>query len=316
MKAWCALAGATVSIHLLTSCLAPNSYGLHVFGDVLQSGLLLCCYLFTLPNQVGANRAAAFWTLISAGFALWLLNQTLWTFFEIVLEKSPAPGFWGDVVLFLHPIPIMMAFTCRRLTRATLITAASILVFWIYAYTSFVATWQYVIFDETLYARNFNIVYGAANISVIIFAALCSWFSAGEWRAVYQQFLGAASIYAGASYIASSAIDQGKYYTGSLYDIPLICSFFWFAGATLTGNRVKGAAMFQDENVFWQRWIPAGAFAGIVGAAVLTSINSAIPSFVLQLRLWLAGVAIVILSLLGLLLACGKKDLRAAQPQF
>ena len=44
---------------------------LRVFGNLVQCGLLLGCYVSTLPNQVSGS-GAGFWTLTSIGFALQL----------------------------------------------------------------------------------------------------------------------------------------------------------------------------------------------------------------------------------------------------
>jgi len=311
-KTWCGLGAGIVSVHLAISCLAQNSYGLHVFGDVLQTILLLCCYLFTLPNQVGRNRASTFWVLISVGFALWLLNQTLWMFFEIVLEKSPTPGFWGDVVLLLHPVPMMMALAAGpRFTRAASITAAAVFIFWMYLYTAFVASWQYVMFDDALYARNFNVVYGAANICLIVLAAARSWNTTARWRTLHLHLLGAASVYALASYLASSAIDRGTYYTGSLYDLPLVCSELWFAGAVLAGASAGEVTMERHPATGWEEaWPILGALAAVIGTGMLSRLVSGVPSFITELRFMLTLITSVVLTLLvGLLLGFGREQL-------
>jgi hypothetical protein len=290
IKRWYCLATAILLAHAALSFAAPNCYAMHVVGDVLQSLLLLCCYLFTLPNQVGRTRSTAFWTLVSVGFALWLLNQVLWTFFEVVLEKAPTPGFWGDVVLFLHPVPIIMALAAGpRLTRVATIVAASVFIFWTYLYTAFVVTWQYVAFDEGLYARNFNYVYGAANLALVAIAAGRSWTSEGQWRKVHLHLLGAASVYAMASYLASSAIDRGVYYTGSWYDIPLVAAILWFGLANLTGVTAVHSPIQSKAEPSCFQWLPIGTLLVVITIGIATLLTPDVPAFIVHFRVLLSA---------------------------
>jgi hypothetical protein len=55
--------------------------------------------------------------------------------------------------------------------------------------------------------------------------------SAGSWKTVYAHWLGASCLYALISVIANVAIDFHVYYTGSLYDVPLLAAMVWFIGA-------------------------------------------------------------------------------------
>src|SRR5262249_44291377 len=53
--------------------------------------------------------------------------------------------------------------------------------------------------------------------------------SRGVWRGVYFHLFGASLLYSVASLAASEAIDLHLYYTGSLFDVPLVASMAWFA---------------------------------------------------------------------------------------
>jgi len=52
----------------------------------------------------------------------------------------------------------------------------------------------------------------------------CPHASTGAWRPVYRIFFLSAATYAVASNLINVAIDLGEYYTGSLYDVPLIAA--------------------------------------------------------------------------------------------
>ena len=53
--------------------------------------------------------------------------------------------------------------------------------------------------------------------------------SRGLWRIIYGQFFKAALLYSVGSILAGVAIDFHRYYTGSLYDVPLVAAMAWFA---------------------------------------------------------------------------------------
>jgi hypothetical protein len=209
--------------------------------------LLLACYLTTLPNQVGGRGTSSiFWTLLSFGFALWLLDQVLWTFYEAVLQAPPPSGFWGDVVLYLHVLPMLMALAVRphlnREDSPTLLNAANagmVVVWWLYLYLYFVTPWRQVASFPSWWDQNYNVVYGAANIALALVAGVALWKSEGKWRTFYAHFFGAASLYAVGSFMASAAIDAGQYYSGSLYDLPLILALAWYAGLGLVARDLR-----------------------------------------------------------------------------
>jgi hypothetical protein len=242
--AWFTAAGILVCGQVFFTLLLPNGYTLHVISDGLQTLLLLACYLTTLPNQVGGRGSSSmFWTLLSLGFALWLLNQVLWTFYEGVLQAPPASGFWGDFVLYLHVLPMMMALAVRphldQKHNPTLLNAANagmVIVWWLYLYLYFVTPWREIAHLPSWWDQNYNVVYGAANIALALLAGVALWKSAGKWRTLYANVFGAASLYAVGSFMASAAIDRGDYYSGSLYDIPLVLALAWYAGLGLVAR--------------------------------------------------------------------------------
>ncbi len=245
--AWFTAAGVLVCAQIFVSLLLPDGYTLRVFSDVLQALLLLACYLTTLPNQVGGRgSSSAFWTLLSLGFALWLLDQVLWTFYEVVLQQPPVSGFWGDLVLYLHAVPMIMALAIRPHLNGDdnppfvkLANAGMVIVWWLYLYLYFVTPWRAVVNLPPWWDQNYNTVYGSANVALAGLAGLALWKTTGKWRTLYAHLFGAASLYAVGSFMASAAIDRGDYYSGSVYDIPLIVALAWFAGLGLVARDLR-----------------------------------------------------------------------------
>lgn len=276
--AWFIAAGILACAQVFCSLLLPDGYILHVISDGLQTLLLLVCYLTTLPNQVGGRGSSStFWTLLSLGFALWLLNQVLWTFYETVLQAPPASGFWGDVVLYLHVIPMMMALAVRphrdqedspRLLNIA--NAGMVTVWWLYLYLYFVTPWREIAHLPSWWDQNYNTVYGAANIALALLAAAAVWKSAGKWRTLYTHFFAAACFYAVGSFMASVAIDGGNYYTGSLYDIPLILALAWYAGLGLVARDLRlGRQLSEEPPPSGRSWGTPLAVAAVVSVPII-----------------------------------------------
>src|SRR5262249_31920652 len=69
----------------------------------------------------------------------------------------------------------------------------------------------------------------------------------GAWRLVYANLFGGATMYMLSSLTINVAISLNKYHTGSLYDLPLISSFLWFAFAGFIAYRNRAALDAPSE---------------------------------------------------------------------
>jgi diguanylate cyclase (GGDEF)-like protein len=244
-KAWLAMAAVVVCLALVASmALRPSSF-LTAAGDLTQCVLLSSLLVAVVANmRVGDRLARFFWFFMSIGIGVWLSSQLLWTYFEVILRKEVPNPFIGDVAIVLHLVPIVAALAIRpdrEEQRSQLRSLDFVLLFswWLYLYLFFVIPWQYVVPDAPKYGRNFDVLYFAGHV-VVLLVAVDAWRNAvGMWRAVYGRILLASFVYAAASIAASVAIDYGAYYTGSLYDIPLLFSVLLFTWMALLGNRVK-----------------------------------------------------------------------------
>lgn len=315
--AWFTAAGLLACAHIFVSLLLPDGYTLHIFSDALQTLLLLACYLTTLPNQVGGRgSSSAFWTLLSFGFALWLLNQVLWTFYETVLQAPPASGFWGDVVLYMHAIPMMMALAVRphldREHNPTILNVANagmVVVWWLYLYLYFVTPWREIATLPAWWDQNYNVVYGAANIGLALLSGVAVWKTRSKWRTLYAHLFGAASLYAVGSFMASSAIDRGEYYSGSFYDIPLVLALAWYAGLGVVARdlRLKQEASEAVSSTPSDTWGTPMAVAAVLSVPVIEMVEmfaTNVPAAVITYRS-LLSVATTI-TLFGLFILRGR----------
>ena len=214
----------------------PQNFALTATSDIVQCLLLLSGSISLLPN-VWANRGRVrlFWALMALGIGLWFLYQLLWTYFEVLLRQDVPNPFVGDVVLFLHIVPMMGALALQphaeqdeRTTRLGSLDFALLLMWWLYLYLYAVIPWQYSFNNETIYEHSLNILYLTEKLAFLGGLALLWIRSRGSWRMIYGQFFGASLIYALSSYGANWAIERNIYYSGSLYDVPLVVSMAWF----------------------------------------------------------------------------------------
>src|SRR5258708_9177980 len=99
-----ALAYAAVSLSL------PRSPAVVAFGDISILLLIATATAFLTWNAISTQgQVRLFWALIALGCLLWTVNQVLWTFYEVILRRDLPDPFIGDVILFLHIVPVMPA---------------------------------------------------------------------------------------------------------------------------------------------------------------------------------------------------------------
>lgn len=239
---------AVVCVHAVVSALAPRSIGLTAFGDLTQCALLLCATLAVVSNLgTSCKRSQLFWGLMGLGCGMWLCAQLLWTYFEVYLRQEVPNPFLGDVVLFLHVVPMMAALAVQphiqrddHPLRLASLDFFLLLTWWLYLYLFIVIPWQYVSPNEGVYGRSFDLLYACEQIFLMVGAGLIWKRSRGSWRNVYGHFVKAALCYSIGSIMAGVAIDFHRYYTGSIYDVPLVGAMAWFAAMGFIARESKG----------------------------------------------------------------------------
>ncbi len=167
---------------------------------------------------------------------MWLVSQVMWTYLEVYVRHEAPNPFVGDVILFLHIVPMMAAVAIQphlrqdqRAIRVGTLDFALLLTWWLFLYLFIVIPWQYVKFSEVQYGRSFDLLYVSEEL-VLAAGLIMVWRrSRGSWRSIYFQLFVATLLYCVASLMASEAIDLHLYYTGSLFDVPLVASMAWFA---------------------------------------------------------------------------------------
>jgi len=229
------------------------------FGNVVQCIVPLVANAGLLLNAGTPYwRRNIFWMLIALSCTLWMIGQFQWTYYEVYLHK-PLPGlFPGDFLFFLRGIPMMAALALQPHrkrgelhARLGYLDFALLLAWWTFIYVFFVLAWIYATPSLPQYNHNFNLVTNIQNC-VIVIGLIAFWLqSKGVWKTVYFHLLAASVVYMLISLVIDVRNDISDYYTGSLYDLPLISSFFWFALAGLIAylNRAElDAALPEDSS--------------------------------------------------------------------
>src|SRR5713101_8158263 len=219
--------------------LKRGSESLITFGDLVQCILPLFANAGLLLNAGTPHwRRNLFWMLFAMCCTLWMIGQFEWTYYEIYLRKPLPIMYAGDIIFFLRGIPMMAALALRpHRKRGDLhlrfgyLDFGLLLAFWIFLYVFMVLPWMYAEPLVAQYNYSFNILTNIQNM-IVVGGLGFFWFrTRGAWRLVYANLFGAAASYMLASLTINVAIGPDSYYTGSLYDLPLLASFLWFGFA-------------------------------------------------------------------------------------
>ena len=246
-RTWTYAILALVCVHVAVSVTVPRGFFLTAFGDILQNLVLFVAAIAFLANlRTDSPKPRLFWALMGLGLTFWLVSQVMWTFFEVVLRHEAPNPFVGDVILFLHVVPMMAAVAVQphlqqddRGSRAGTLDFALLMTWWLFLYLFVVIPWQYVQLSESVYGSSFDLLYFSEELVLAAGLLLVRRKSSGAWRSVYLQLFGATLLYCVASLIASEAIDKHVYYTGSLYDVPLVASMAWFVRIGFMGRQIQ-----------------------------------------------------------------------------
>ncbi len=234
-KLWTVAVAACLAALVAAALIFPRSFGLTALSDIVQCVLLLSGTMaLVLQLVLSRGRLRLFWTLLATGITFWFSYQLLWTYYEVWLRQQVPDLFAGDLVLFLHIVPLIAAVALRphapqdeyapRLRR---LDFALMMAVWGYLYVLAVIPWQYVIPNVEAYDRNLNSLYLVEKLALLA-ALFMGWAgSKGGWKILYANLFGASALYGASSYLANWALSRSTYYSGSLYDIPLCASMAW-----------------------------------------------------------------------------------------
>jgi len=243
---WLILFASVLLLAFFVALWGKPGYALSVFGDLAELGFLLVAVAFMIRNvflSQGATRI--FWSFFAAGIFLWIVGVLQWTEYELILRTPRPQTPIGDVLLFLKLVPLFAALAAephielpRRFRIFGFLDLSFLMVYWFYFYAIWVIPYRYVEHEEGLYSFHFDTIDSFGHIIFIAVLGIVALRAQGAWRTLYRLCFVAFALYGISSTLANVAIDEGKYYSGGLYDLPLLASvagiaYFAVLGSTL-----------------------------------------------------------------------------------
>jgi len=220
----------------------------------------------------------------------------------------PQP-FWGDVISFFHIVPMMGALALQphmrqgtRFLRVGILDLSILLLWWLYLYLFLVIPWQYVELDRVQYGRTYTTLAFIENVAFVIGVGII-WTmtpAVSRWRRVYGRLFLAGLLYSLSSTLGNIADYAHKYYTGSVYDVPLVISvlgFIW-AAAGAVGNAEKEQEVPSPWSEKYAVWPARLAMTAVLSMPVMAMLDIAImpqPVHVRNYRLVLTLAAMLLL---------------------
>jgi hypothetical protein len=304
---WFKVALAAGVFQAIAALALKEGYVLAVIGDTVP--LVFSCLVIVLCYQ--NSRAAAgsprmFWHLNVAAFTLLLLSHAYWFYSEVVRPESVVNPILGDGLFFLMPALMLAALAFRphsdsaasdlRLRRLEL---AFLLFWWLCFYLYFVVPWLTVANDFSSYNRaNYSLV--LVEQSAVVFVLLVLWKrTTGTWRRFYGHGGLAVLIYALANFVQGIAMAAGKYYSGSIYDVPLGVGGVWIVYAYTIGSNLQSTSEPSGANSerrgLWTARLAMAAMISLPLLGIYGFLESASPAAVLAFRLRLILGAMLLL---------------------
>ena len=238
--------------------LPRGALSLSTFGNVVQCLVPLLANAGLLLNAGTPHwRRNVFWMLLAMSCTLWMLGQFEWTYYEVYLHRPLPEMYAGDILFFLRGIPMVAALAlCPHLKRGEIrlrfgyLDFALLLIWWTFLYVFVVLPWMYATPSLGQYNHTFNLITNIQNMVIVVGWAILWLQSSGAWRIVYANLFGASAVYMYSSLTINIAIDNHRYYTGSLYDLPLLAAFLWFGLAGVIAYQIQAKLDAPSENAF------------------------------------------------------------------
>jgi hypothetical protein len=309
-KLWVSLLIALVLAQTAASLLMPRGNALTIASDLIQGTLLLVATAAFLPNTSRSRcptlHIRLFWILMSVGMLFWLTYQGMWNYFEVLKRQDVPDPFLGDIVLFLHLVPMIAALAVlphlredERDERIRMLDFTLLLTWWVFIYVYAVIPWQTVQIDEAAYSANFNFAYLTEKLVLLVSLAILAYTAHGGWRHLYGQLLGASALYASSSYVANWAIGHKLYYSGSIFDIPLTVSIAWMAATPLLALRLDLSDSKPSQALLgvWITRLSMLVLFSLLWAAMHSELDPTLPHSVKAFRITVSLFTMVVMGI-------------------
>lgn len=233
-----------VLVSLLAALFLPQGLALTALGDGLQTVLTAVAAFLALQNaRRTQSRLRIFWLLFFAGTLAWTASNSIWAVQEVWLAHVVPDVPAIDILLFLKIVPLCAAALIApdsdqnsRFRTFGLLDAAILSVYSFYLFLFGVYAFRLLPGARDLYNFYFNVADSIGNLLIVVCAAVALLRCQRQWRTLHLIYFVAAACYGLASNLANVAIDTGRYYTGGLYDVPLVAGEAAFVCVILAGR--------------------------------------------------------------------------------
>lgn len=301
------LSAAGITLAFAVVCVTGHrGPALTAFADLAGLAVMLAAMVIALANAwQRPPQERTFWALMALGFSFWVANQVAWTVWETILHRPIPDPFLFDIILFFHAVPIFAAVGWRPDLQnkegkvlLSLLNFLMLLGWWIFLYAFIVFPHQYVLLNVDTYNVYYDRLYGMENVLLLGILAVAALSSAAGWRRLYFHYFGAFTVYAVNSQLLDRATADSSYYSGSLYDVPLIAAVAWVAAASLSARDWELASVKFNLAPGWKKVVPRLAILAILSLPVLglwTVLLDRSPALSREFRLFAVLAAMLVL---------------------
>jgi diguanylate cyclase (GGDEF)-like protein len=280
----------------------PRGLAITAVSDVVEALLMLALLMAFAENAKPLHgRLRAFWVMLAVGWAISLVNQLWWMYYDLLLQKPIPMLFAGDVLLFLPGILMLAGFLLRphlqqskRSARLGLLDFLLLMSWWVYFYVFLVMCWQYVSPNEDIYNRNYDRLYLLEILVLVIVVALLIKQSAGTWRRYYGLFLATVLFNYLSFALQNRAIELGTYYSGSWYDCLFVVALSTYMFVALKGRSLRLIADNAGGEKYGS-WIAGLAIVAVLSLPVsvlYAALEGGVSQGVVHFRVLVSAVAI------------------------
>ena len=236
----------------LAPVIFPNPAFRVAIGDIVPLLVITTAFIISARNAFDSHgHTRLFWSLMTTGMAMWCFNQSCWMWYEVIVGSPLPDPFQGDIVLFLHVVPIMAAVAIRPHLadeREGMLPSALnvliLLVWWVVVYAFFVFPEEYVVNNSPVANLRWDLLYLVEGVMLIAASASAFFSSSGSWRHLYRNIFFASILYTFSSEAMNAAITRGTYKTGGIYDVPFLASLLGFLWVAIAGrNHLRDTQM-------------------------------------------------------------------------
>src|SRR5690348_17237495 len=274
---WFAVASGITLAFTVVCVTAHRGPALTAFADLTELAMLLAVAGVAAANAwVCPRQQRSFWLLMFLGFLLWAVNGAAWSVFEIALHRPIPDPFVFDIVLFFHAVPMFAAIAWRPdlassegKVRLGMLNFLMVLGWWVFLYAFIVFPHQYVVLNVKSYNIYYDRLYGLENGLLLAVLAIAAVTSSGGWRRLYLHYLVPLAVYAINSQFLDRAAANASYYSGSLYDVPLVATITWLAAASLSARNEDLQTVQFTFHPKWKKVVPRMAMLAILSLPVI-----------------------------------------------